>query len=297
MPQAGFYCTRNGEQKNLNDCLTKCEDRCLSIPLLRSIWREPKKPIPNRYSVTEILNPPQIVYLSRNFDYYCFPLNLVWRTYGSAVHSILEPYGEDDEDETPNLGDRFIGEKKKEIAIDGVTLVGKPDLYDINEDILWDYKLKKAYAVKKLKHGDFKTKDFYQTNIYAGLFFPKTKKIMLECIVSDWTRRVQKYDKLNRVEDIEVPILPTANINYLVKECLRIHKAAQDSGEFQPCSYEDVWFSPSSRSEDFGIPIRCRDFCDLSEVCNQYFRFKEGEENVYPERKEFIQSILEKVKI
>jgi len=84
----GFICPKTGEKKRFRFCQQDCGDRCEPLPILLSLGYEWEKK-PNQYHVTEILNPPQIVWLSRHNTWYEYPEDLIWRTYGQAWHKVM----------------------------------------------------------------------------------------------------------------------------------------------------------------------------------------------------------------
>lgn len=72
---------------------TELEDRLSEFPnwpiaVLRSMVRQKKTYCD--YSVTELTSPPQVVQLRRRFSVFVRPSDLVWSTFGTAYHLMLE---------------------------------------------------------------------------------------------------------------------------------------------------------------------------------------------------------------
>ena len=261
MPLIGLTCPKDSMNRTPAVCMA-CHG-CMSKPLLKAIigeYREVKK---ERWSVTEILDPPQLVYLRRNRDYYCNPYSLVWAVFGSAVHNILQHHGDGSTEENPT---QYEVEKKFEAPVCGITLVGKVDLWDKEEKALWDYKTIKEYSVLLMKKGVWDNKYKDQMNIYKVYGFPTAEKLMLECIVKDH----RADSECNPVEDIEVPIENVAQVIIQTNDLLRKHLDTQETGIFTPCTDEERWINKNPRSKNYMIPLRCRDYCAVSSICPQH---------------------------
>ncbi len=263
----GFICPRKWQSTGLNGvepkfCLTQCSKTCMSRPLLRAIIGQNRESKPDIWHVTEILDPPQPVYLRRNRDYYASPYSFVWAIFGSAVHNILERHGDNSTDEMPT---NYVVEKKFEVPILDVTLTGRIDLYDSGEKIIWDYKTIKEYSVKLMKQGVWDNKYKDQLNIYRAYGFPEADKLMLECIIKDWGVA----SEFKPVEDIEVPIIEVEKVKIMAEQLLQEHLDAQ-IGAYRNCTDAERWINNNPKSRNYKIPIRCRDFCPVSTICEQY---------------------------
>lgn len=266
----GFACPRGQGNVPIEYCLNACANRCLSIPMLVALYGEKREITPKRYSVTEILDPPQIVYLARNYPYWCSPLSMVWMLFGSAIHTIME----EGHNKAVELGltDRFLCEQKFEAEIDGCILSGRYDLYDKVDKTLWDFKSIKQYAVEKLLSGDFADSKYGdQFNMYRTFGCPEAEHIKMEAIVKDWSQQA----KMNPVEDIEFPLVDNLTVMHQAAFLLKTHVEAQEEGQWRPCVDEELWIPQSPRSKNYGIPVRCRDYCKVSSICPQYAKWKE----------------------
>ena len=266
----GFYCPKTGAETPFEHCFNNCDRRCMSLPMLAAMANTSRATVDGVYHVTEILNPPQVVYLSRTKPYYAFPSSLVWMLFGTGFHTVMEK-GHALLEEM-GFGGRFEAEKNFKVeVVDGVTLSGTPDLYDKQERTLYDYKTIKGYAVKLMKAGDFsgnKYKD--QLNIYRAYSCPEAERLVIEAVVKDWTGDMIFRDGVDQVEDIDVPIESVEATKEMVHNKIVIHELVRKTGTIPPCTPEDQWVNTNPRSKNFGVPLRCKSFCPVNRVCPQY---------------------------
>ncbi len=262
----GFICPMSGKPIKFEDCLDKCHSRCMSYPLLIAL--SATRPIvPNQYSTTEILNLDQQIWLKRNRGYYIHPEELIWRTFGTAFHKVLEAVGDNENFE--------VGKKPFRIEIIfGYYLTGLFDLFEKTRAILWDYKTIKTYAVKKLKAGDFSDSTYQmQLNIYNIYAKVEARQLMIEAIVKDWTQTIQDREGIHPVEDISIPILSNGKVEEFVQERFKtIIENQNNPSTIKPCQDKDLWFPKNPKSPDYGKPLRCMRYCDVSSVCEQYLQ-------------------------
>jgi hypothetical protein len=238
----------------------------MSIPFLTHLIDSQREVEEGVYHVTEILNPPQVVYLSRNMNNFADPYSMVWAMLGTGVHGILAGVGE-------KLGDRYEIEKNFIVDFGYAKLSGTTDLWDKDEKVLWDYKTIKSYAVKKLLAGDWSGSKYAdQLNIYAAYGYPEAKRLVIEAVVKDWSPSIQLKDGIRPIEDINVPMHPQGCTEMMVQALLQEHVRVQKEGGPRPCTDEEIWITTNPRSPNCGIPLRCRDYCPASSVCLQYQR-------------------------
>jgi hypothetical protein len=261
----GFMCPKNGADVDFDQCINACGARCMSLPMIMAMSATSRKPEDGVYHVTEILNPPQIVHLSRTTKYYSHPSSLVWMLFGTGFHTVMEkghgliPEG------------KFIAEKNFKAEVGGVILSGTPDLYDIEAKTLYDYKTIKTYAVKMMKQGNFdgnKYKD--QLNIYRAYAHPEAENLVIEAVVKDWTVDSELRDGISQIEDIPVPVSPVDEVKEMVLNKVVVHEMVRKGGRCPECSMEDQWVNMNPKSKNYGVPIRCRDFCPVNRVCEQW---------------------------
>jgi len=264
----GFRCPRTNSNISFGECFSSCTDRCLPLPVLVAMADGQREVVPNHYSVTEILKPPQVVWLGRNTDYYTKPESLIWATFGTAWHTVMEKRLALIEDDFG--GTCFSSEEDNEFSAyfpeSGGTLHGKPDLYDNNLNILYDYKTAKVYTVKKMKAGQWDDSDYmHQLNMYRAFRFPECEKMELVCAVKDHSPTAQERDGVHAVEMIEVPMMDTGKVMAMAESLVAEHISNQlDPRSLRSCRAGELWVNKK------GIPLRCRDYCSPSENCPQY---------------------------
>jgi len=270
----GLICPHNGEHVDFSYCINHCSEKCHPLPLLIAL--NSTRPVVDKvYSVTEILNPPQVVYLKRNNDYYATFDSLIWMTMGTAWHKIpenakwvLDKMG---------LGEMNRIEEGFSVKIGEYTLTGKLDYYDAITKTLWDYKTMKVYPVKKLKAGDFSDSTYKdQLNMYRAYKFPEATSLKIEAIIKDWSTATQHRDGVNPVETIDVPIMNIESVKNMAEGLVIEHGENQkDPSKITPCRVpEDTWYNENPRSQNYKVHLRCRDYCPVNYLCPQFKEIK-----------------------
>ena len=125
----GYICP-DGSRVSLDHCFSKCGDRCMELPLLLGAASD-REITPWQYHVTEIIRPPQLIWLSRNRGYYVEPKRQLNLMLGTAIHSYVEKQHE--ALRKMGLGDDYAVEEPLSIVVDvegqPVTIVGRIDQY------------------------------------------------------------------------------------------------------------------------------------------------------------------------
>ena len=270
----GLVCPKTGADVDFDDCIGLCKARCMSLPMIMAMAGTSREPVEGVYHVTEILNPPQVVYLSRTKPYYAPASSLVWMLFGTGFHTVMER----GHDRIEGCEDRFESEKNFQVKVDDVTLSGTPDLYDIANKTLYDFKTIKGYAVKLMKSGDFsgnKYKD--QLNIYRAYAHPEAERLVIEAVVKDWYEDMSIRDDVEQIEDIPVPMMTVEETKEMVLNKIVTHELTRKTGVIPPCSMEDQWVNMNPRSKNYGVPIRCKSFCPVNKFCQQYKEWLDAE--------------------
>ena len=284
MPQVGFICPYSGQNVEHKQCMEDCNIQCMSQPLLMALMREYKDE-PNTFHVTELATPQQIVYLKRTQDYFVHPFNLIWAVLGTAVHTIIEGQ----KDRIP--GDRYVIECPFVVDFGYAKVRGRADIYDTEAKILYDYKTIKAYKAKRLIEGEWEGEPYqWQLNFYKVLKFYDAESLMIEAIVKDWSKDIQEKDDIHPIERILVPIIPSGQVEAQLQAWLQAHvNNINGKATPIPCTKNDVWYQANPRSKNCGVPLRCRDYCEVCGFCKQYKDYLAGETDaersrVYPAR-------------
>ena len=269
----GFYCPKSGRNEPFNYCWTKCKKHCKPVPLLMSLAKQTRKPEPNVYHVTEILNTPQQVYLSRNNDYYVSPNSLVDMHVGSAWHEKIEETKEFVKE--LGLEDEYLMEKNfldiilmgTKYPKEGVFLSGTSDLYVKSTKTLWDYKVMKYYyTFKYLSEGKWDDSTIpWQLNIYRVFQYPEAEAIKILCYIKDFKLNMTEKYCIEQVEELQAPIIPDHLVKEKVVSLLTEHIKTQKTCKPRLCAEDEMWTNR----------IRCTNYCNVRDICEQHKKWKE----------------------
>jgi len=270
----GFQCPKDGKDRKFDYCFSSCPETCEPLPLLLSLAqsREVEDMV---YSTTEILNPPQVVYMNRNFDYYESPDRLVWSTFGTAFHTLMESHDKQLAElgvhEDYHIEESFEWEMRTDAGV--AWLVGTPDMYHPPTKTLWDFKTKKFYYdLKYFLPDNWKEwdKEKWQLNIYRVFKWNEAKKMKLEVLVKDWNRGLKEREDVDPIMQFDVPFIEDKVVRETAKELCEIHLTNQDDpSKIRPCTKEELWFNKDD------IPLRCTEYCGAGK--NNCPQFKEWE--------------------
>jgi hypothetical protein len=256
---------------------------------------------PGRLSATTLLNgTKQIVLTDRHWDQLEDDVSdRFWAIFGTAVHALLEHEGEHDFTEEFMFYD-----------MDGITVTGRIDNYNMKTATVTDYK---TASVWKVKFGDFH--DWYrQGMIYSWLLIKngfKVERCQFVVILKDHSKTDAKRDAdypQGPLHVYEFSVTPQdlndieAFIAAKVADYKRNNELADD--DIPPCSPEERWDKPTKyavkkegrktavrvlNSQDEaermvadlgkghyletrpGESTRCLDYCSCCEFCN-FFR-------------------------
>ena len=254
-------------------------------------------------SVTQLINSPKIVALTKKFDDQIEQdvADMVWSLFGSAVHNILE-HGKDE---------NHVVEQRIHAELEGWNISGAVDLQLIQKDgiSIKDYKTTSVWAVMNEK-----IEWEYQLNIYAWLV-EHVKKIPVTdlgivAILRDWkAREVETKEGYPEAPIKEVPITlwTMAEREEFIKARISAHSECEFSletdGDLPDCTPEEMWEKPAVWAvmkiggkrahslyetaeqaiaaykelgdkyeviERKGERTRCASYCPVSTWCNQY---------------------------
>jgi hypothetical protein len=200
-------------------------------------------------SVTEILSPPQLVLLRRQYqeDIEQDAADMVWSLFGSAVHNILE-HGKDD---------NHIVEQRLFTTFEGWSISGAIDLQKIIDGkiLIADYKVTSAWTVQQEKQ-----EWINQLNLYAWLV-ERTQAhdigvrtsdglvsgLQIIGIVRDWSRReaaLKDTYPQAPIVTLDIPLWSYEDREAFVKQRLTLHNEANFaavSGDMPECTSEEMW--------------------------------------------------------
>lgn len=261
MPLVGFICPRDGAAVRFDICLKSCAGRCHPLPVLAALIND-RKPEPGVYHVTEIFNPPKVVYLSRTIDYYVEPESNAYTAFGQGYHALMEAgaarlkeWGIED---TARVEQSFRAEVQTPHGT--AVLAGRADRYEDDTKTLWDYKTEKIYSVKKYLAGEWDgVKHALQLNTYRTYLFPEAEHLKLSCLVKDHGYRDQ-VSGIRAIVNVEIPILDSAYVRGLVRTKVdELLMNEKDPSTTRDCQAEELWGGK-----------RCEEYCPAKAFCSQY---------------------------
>lgn len=192
------------------------------------------------YSITDLINPPQIVMLKRQFEDEIIEdvSQRIWMLLGSAIHNILEKAG----DGADSMGEvrlfAYLNYEEK-------TISGKFDHLAIDSGTLTDYKVTSSYSVK----GDeVKPEWVKQLNYYRWLCMRNDLNVddlQITAILRDWNQhglRDENYPRQS-VVTMQVPVWDEKFTEHSIKMDLGDHVDAAN-GVCRPCTDEERWCVP-----------------------------------------------------
>jgi hypothetical protein len=196
-------------------------------------------------SVTQLINSPKIVGLTKKFDDMIEQdaSDMVWSIFGSAVHNILE-HGKDS---------NHIVEERIHASIDGWNLSGAIDLQITNENgvSIKDYKTTSVWSVMNEK-----IEWEYQLNIYAWLV-ERVKQVPVTdlgivAILRDWKAREvdtkEGYPE-SPVKELPITLWTMQEREEFISARLSLHSAfefALEADQDLPeCTPEEMWEKPA----------------------------------------------------
>lgn len=253
-------------------------------------------------SVTEILSPPQLVLLRRQYadDIEQDASDMVWSLFGSAVHNILE-HGKDS---------HHIVEERLFTTFEGWSISGAIDLQEMVDGkvLIADYKVTSAWAVQQEKQ-----EWIDQLNLYAWLVErvkgEKVAGLQIIGIVRDWSRReaaIKDTYPQSPIVTLDIPLWSPEDRETFVKQRLTLHNEANFaavSGLMPECTSEEMWekkttyavmkeggkrakkvfeikedaaaFAGQQKDPHYievreGGRTRCESFCQVAPFCKQY---------------------------
>ena len=290
MSLEGFNCPKSGRNEPFEFCWKTCAVHCKPLPVLLALAHQDRGTEENVYHTTEILNPPQQVYLKRNNPYYMKPDSLIDMNIGSSWHSKLEETKkyvkelglQDDYSMEKNFKRHFaiyegriIDLKYSELADKDtiITLSGTSDLYVKSTKTLFDYKVMKYfYTFKYLSEGKWEDSPIpWQLNIYRVYQYPEVEEIKIFVYLKDYKLNFsEKYD-LDPTEMLHVPMIPDDKVKNKVVELLTEHVTAQKTGRPRACTEEERWWNEREK-----VYLRCEHYCSVKEICSQYAEWRDG---------------------
>lgn len=191
-------------------------------------------------SISALINPPlqRQLYIKHNSAIVEDASDRLWSVFGSAVHSILG-----------NISDSGrLKEHRLTQVVDGIKVNGQPDLFDIKNGVLEDYKVTSVWSLV-FSGESGKVEWERQLNCYAWLlrkYLYTVNKMQIIAILRDWNKsNAQKDEDYPRspIQIIQIKDWGFAEQERYIMERVTLHKSAQELGEASPvCGEDDRWF-------------------------------------------------------
>lgn len=259
-------------------------------------------------SVTQLLNSPKIVALTKKFEdqIETDASDMVWSIFGSAVHNVLE-HGKDE---------NHIVEQRIHKEYDGWHISGAIDLQIVNDKgiSVKDYKTTTVWAVMNEK-----IEWEVQLNMYAGLVEDVKKvpvtDVGIVAIIRDWSRREaatrEGYPEAP-IKELPIRLWSKEERDAFISNRIALHSACEfaieTDGELPDCTPEEMWEKPTvwavrktgnkrahslyeteelakaalaDLGEKYELEIRkgertrCQNFCPVNTWCQQYKTYVE----------------------
>jgi hypothetical protein len=217
------------------------------VNCVESLVYDPRESNPNRISVTSLINNPLPKLLSvAHWDELEEDVSdHIWRIFGSAAHYVLAQIDKDKEKSINHLIEQKITE-----VVDGITIVGKLDLYDANTQAVEDYKFTSIWSVKFGEHEEWEK----QLNPYAWLLRKagfEVKSLQINAVLKDWRRgeslKDSDYPKIP-FKVIKVDLWSFEEQQKFVEERVALYKAALSAplNQLEVCNEKERWHRPDT---------------------------------------------------
>jgi hypothetical protein len=259
-------------------------------------------------SVTQLLNSPKIVALTKKFEDEIEQdaSDMVWSIFGSAVHNILE-HGKDE---------NHIVEQRIHMEYEGWHISGAIDLQVVNPNGIdvKDYKTTTVWAVMNEK-----IEWEVQLNIYAGLVEDVKKtpvtSVGIVAIIRDWSRRdatTREGYPESPIKELPIRLWSKKERDAFISNRIALHSACEfameTDGNLPNCTSQEMWEKPTiwavkkignkrahslyetpelaisamtELGDKYDIEVRqggrtrCENFCPVNTWCTQYKTYLE----------------------
>lgn len=212
------------------------------VDLVHNLVYDPRETDPNRIGITTLIQNPRlrILKLAHYDEIEVDVSDFLWLLLGNAVHYVLAKIDSDKE----KSKDRFI-ETKLEEQVNGLTIVGKLDLFDTATASIEDWKITSVWSIKFGDHESWEE----QLNPYAWLLRKcgfEVKQARINAILRDWRKsEMQKYEDYPKVPFVTVPIKLWSfeEQQAFVEQRVEIYKEAMKMNitDLPICSEQERW--------------------------------------------------------
>lgn len=213
--------------------------------IVRAVSNDPYSKAGSDYSVTQLIDPPQLRRLMRDNmqDVTEDVAERIWSLYGQSVHAILERAG--------RPGD--VVEQRFFMPTDFGVVSGQVDLYTPDDQILSDFKMTSVWKIKSAMQKPVREWEA-QLNMQAALMrhagiYPKALQIV--AFGRDWSRGAAMREKDYPPRAVTIPIRMWEDDEALSYIELRAdaHWNVMEKGAHVDCSDEERW----KRDDQFAV--------------------------------------------
>lgn len=214
----------------------------LPEPLVRAVTRHPRESVPNRISVSELIQPAQIRALAKMHEASLTEDagDRIWALLGTLLHGVLERNAKGMKD--------TISEEALEADFLGWTVVGHYDLSEmvLDGELLTDWKLTSVWSMKDGVKKEWEQ----QLNCYAELIRRAGRhvdQLQIVAIGRDWSKNKAKFDSTypqQQVKVMAVPLWTQEETAEFVEDRVRLHQEAAN-GAWPDCTDDERWARPT----------------------------------------------------
>lgn len=206
----------------------------LPAPIFNAVSKE-YKPNPERFSVTDLIGPPLIRHLKlKHWEELSEDASeRLWMLLGSAVDKVISEHAKD-----------AMVQFKFEVPIDGVMIVGKPDIFYLETGEIQDWKVTSVWSFLLGDKKDWER----QLNCYAWGMTKRSypaAKLTINAILRDWQKskilRDQDYPRIPFISR-DIPLWTFGEQEQYIKEQLELHRMSEPT----ECTPEEKWEKPTT---------------------------------------------------
>lgn len=193
-------------------------------------------------SVTTLIGPPKINQLKKRYADQIVEdaSDRVWAMLGQSVHKVVELAA----------GEKDLTEKRLYKEINGWTLTGQTDLYEVEKGVISDYKVTSVFSF--LLGGKIEWEA--QLNLNAMLWREygySPKKLQIVAILRDWQASKAKFDRdypQCQMLIVDIPMWDNEEVIRYATERIKLHQAAavMPDDTIPACEPKERWAKPDT---------------------------------------------------
>jgi hypothetical protein len=196
-------------------------------------------------SVTTLIGPPKINQLKKRHDdeIVVDASDMIWAMLGQSVHKVVELAA----------GENDMTEKRLYKEINGWTVTGQTDLYEVEKGVISDYKVTSVFSFLLGGKAEWEA----QINLNAMLWREygyEVKKGQIVAILRDWQASKAEFDKEYpqcQMHIVDIPLWDNEEVVRYATERVKLHQAAaaMPDDTIPACEPKERW----AKSNTFAI--------------------------------------------